>query len=195
MKVKVRLENNYQLFIDILPKKGSILDIGCGYGFLPYMLAYTSPERVVTGIDYDEEKISIAQNCFDKNANTNFQHVDVMKYDFPTQDAIILNDVLHYLTDDDQVTLLEKCISRLNDSGMIVIRDGVRELEKRHKGTRLTELFSTRILGFNKTASHGLHFISSQLIESVANRHHLSLSKVDTTKLTSNIIFVLKKRA
>jgi len=195
MKIKVRLENNYQMFVDILPKKGNIMDIGCGYGFLAYMLGYTSKERRVTGIDYDEEKISIAQNGYHKPANTSFLTANAVDYDFPSQDAIILNDVLHYLTDDDQVILLDKCISKLNQNGMIVIRDGVKELAGRHRGTRLSELFSTRILGFNKTASHGLHFISSQLIESVANRHNLALSTVDTTKLTSNIIFVLKKGA
>ena len=193
MKVKVGLENNYKLFVDLIPAKGKILDIGCGYGFLPYMLSYTSRDRIVTGIDYDEDKITIAKYGYAKNENTTFHHANALEYNFENQDAIILNDVLHYLTENDQVLLLEKCISKLNNSGMIVIRDGVKELAKRHRGTRLSELFSTRLLGFNKTAAHGLHFISSQLIESVANRHQLSLSRVDTTKLTSNIIFVLKR--
>jgi 2-polyprenyl-3-methyl-5-hydroxy-6-metoxy-1,4-benzoquinol methylase len=159
MKVKVALENNYKLFTEILPKKGNILDIGCGYGFLSYMLSYTSRERIITGIDYDENKISIAQNGYTKNDNTSFHYANAMEYDFKNQDAIILSDVLHYLTESDQELLLEKCITKLNPSGMIVIRDGVRELESRHRGTRLTELFSTRILGFNKTGKHGLHFI------------------------------------
>jgi len=195
MKIKLRLENNYKLFTGLLPVKGKILDIGCGYGFLANMLSYTSRERIITGIDYDEDKISVAQNGYTRNSNTQFIQADALEYDFPEQDAIILTDVLHYLTENNQVLLLEKCIRRLNNTGMIIIRDGVKNLKNRHFGTRLTELFSTRILGFNKTGSHGLHYISTQLIESVANRYQMKVSVLDTTKLTSNIIFVLQKSA
>ncbi|MDB5235136.1 MAG: phospholipid/glycerol acyltransferase, partial [Hymenobacter sp.] len=60
MKVKLKLEKNYHLFNDILPKKGRILDIGCGYGFMANMLALSSKSRVVKGIDFDEENITVA---------------------------------------------------------------------------------------------------------------------------------------
>ena len=193
MKVKLKLENNYTYFDNLLPRKGNILDIGCGYGFLPYMLHYTSNTRNILGIDYDEDKISVAQNGYDKRATLDFKYADALNYDFQNQDAIILSDVLHYLSESDQVKLLEKCVSLINNNGMIVIRDGIREYEKRHRGTRLTEFFSTRILGFNKTGQQGLTYISSQLIESVAHRHQLAITVSDTSKLTSNIIFVLKK--
>ncbi len=193
LRVKIKLENNYILFTEILPTHGKILDIGCGYGFLANMLGYTSRKRTITGIDYDEDKITIAQNGYNNPPNVAFHYADALEYNFETQDAIILSDVLHYLTESNQELLLEKCIARLSNNGTLVIRDGIKELVKRHRGTRLTELFSTRLLGFNKTSRSGLHFISSQLIESVANRHQLSLSQIDTSKLTSNIIFVLKR--
>ena len=157
------------------------------------MLGYTSESRTITGIDYDEDKISIAQNGYGKRENTTFIHADAMKYEFQDQDTIILTDVLHYLKPDDQVSLIEKCIRHLNENGLILIREGAKELSGRHLGTRLSELFSTSILGFNKTGQHGLHFLSSQLIEGVASRHGFSVSVIDPSKLTSNIIFVLKK--
>ncbi|MDQ3049394.1 MAG: 1-acyl-sn-glycerol-3-phosphate acyltransferase [Bacteroidota bacterium] len=195
MKIKVRIENNYKFFTGLIPVKGHVLDIGCGYGFLAYMLSYTSRERIITGIDYDESKISIAQNGYAKNSRTNFHHANALTYDFDFQDAIILNDVLHYLAEGEQEKLLQKCIGRLNPEGMLVIRDGVTELQKRHRGTRLSELFSTRLLGFNKTAKQGLHYISSQLIESVAHQNNLTVTVTDPSRWTSNIIFVLKKSA
>ena len=68
MRIKVRMEKNYQLFNDLLPKQGNILDIGCGYGFMPYMLHFVCPQRVITGIDYDEQKIATANHCFSKNS-------------------------------------------------------------------------------------------------------------------------------
>ena len=69
MRIKVRMEKNYQLFHEFLPQTGSILDIGCGYGFMPYMLQFTAPDRHITGIDYDEQKIATANHCFSKNDN------------------------------------------------------------------------------------------------------------------------------
>lgn len=60
MKIKLRLENYYKVFNDLIPKSGKILDLGCGYGFLSYMMGYLSPARIITGIDYDEDKIDIA---------------------------------------------------------------------------------------------------------------------------------------
>ena len=54
------------LFMNWYLHKGKILDIGCGYGFMSYMLHFTSPEREITGIDYDEEKIETANHCFSK---------------------------------------------------------------------------------------------------------------------------------
>lgn len=193
MKVKLKLENNYKFFNNLVPRKGNILDIGCGYGFLDYMLHYTSSDRNIVGVDYDEEKITIAKNCYDKNESLQFHHADALGYEFPGQDAIILSDVLHYLPETGQVNLLEKCMSRLNQGGIIIIRDGIRELSKRHFGTRLSEFFSTRLLGFNKTGSEGLTFISSQLIEDVAHRHRFAVTVTDNTRFTSNVIFVLQK--
>ena len=72
MRVKIKLEKNYKQFDELLPKKGKILDLGCGYGFMSYMLHFTGPERQVTGVDYDEEKIATANHCFSKNVNDQF---------------------------------------------------------------------------------------------------------------------------
>ena len=56
MRVKLKLEKYYLPFHLLLPKRGTILDLGCGYGFMCYMLQFLSAERTITGVDYDEEK-------------------------------------------------------------------------------------------------------------------------------------------
>jgi len=195
MRVKVRLENDYRLFNELIPKSGKIIDIGCGHGFLSYMLGYTSKNRIITGVDYDEEKIEIAQNGYLKSDQVNFVHANVIEHDFDQTDVFIMNDVLHYLREDDQKILLNKCILQLSANGMIIIRDGISELKKRHLGTRLTELFSTKILGFNKTEEHGLRFISSAMIHEISGKTGLEISVIDNSRYTSNVIFVLKNRS
>ncbi len=192
-KVKTRLEDNYKYFNEIIPKKAVITDIGCGYGYLCYMLSLTSENRTVIGIDYDEEKISVANNCAIKTDKINFIAGDAVEIKFQKSDVFIINDVLHYMSEHNQITLIEKCFDNLLDGGKIIIRDGNTEEKKRHKGTKLTEFFSIKILKFNKAEYSNLHFISASFIKNIAKNNGFNVEIVDNTKLTSNTIFILKK--
>jgi uncharacterized protein len=194
MRVKVRMEKNYSLFNDRVPKQARLLDIGCGYGFMSYMLHFVSPQRRITGVDYDEQKIATANHCFSKDEHINFINADILQYSFEQYDAIIMSDILHYLQPTEQKMVIEKCIAHLNPGGSIIIRDGNKELKKRHRGTALTEVFSTQLTGFNKTSGNGLSFLSGRLIKEIAAAHHLECDEVDNTTFTSNIIFVLKNK-
>jgi len=100
--------------------------------------------------------------------------------------------VLHYLTASDRVIVLERCIGLLNPGGSIIVRDADQSKTKRHKGSKLTEVFSTKIFRFNKTQNN-LEFFSSQEIISLAKEHGLSARVIDNTKFTSNIMIVLNK--
>jgi uncharacterized protein len=192
LKIKLSLEKNYQLFHQLLPEKGELLDIGCGYGFMSYMLHFTSSQRKIKGIDFDEEKIEVANNCFNKNGNINFVTADIVNYPIEKSDGIILADMLHYLQPDQQEEVIEKCIQNLNPGGILVIRDGNKDLEGRHKFTRLSEFFSTKIFAFNKTAGKDLSFLSGRQIREIAFRLGMSCDEIDNTRHTSNIIFVIK---
>lgn len=194
MRIKVRMEKNYRLFNELLPRQGNILDIGCGYGFMAYMLHFVCPQRMITGIDYDEEKIATANHCFSKNENIHFEHADVMAFPFASYNAIVMMDILHYLQPEQQKAVIEKCIRHLAPGGLIVIRDGNKDLAKRHRGTELTEVFSTEIIKFNKTSGKGLFFLSGSMIKEIAAAHGLECHEIDETTYTSNIIFVLKQQ-
>jgi 1-acyl-sn-glycerol-3-phosphate acyltransferase len=191
-RIKTRLENNYERLHQLLPKEGLILDLGCGYGFAAYMLHWSAPQRRFLGLDYDEEKISVAQALHLRDEQVQFQQADLRSFELPVANAMILSDVLHYLMPADQESLLNRCVASLEPGGMIILRDGVVELEKRQRFTAMTELFSTRLLGFNQT-SNELHFISQKWIEGFAKRHALSLEVLDETRYTSNLTFVLRK--
>ncbi len=192
-RIKTKLENNYEFFNNILPEKGHITDIGTGYGYLPYMLSFCSKERTLTGIDYDCNKINTAAHNISKSDKLNFICADVLEADFPKSDAFVINDVLHYMPKDKQKELIIKCIKNLNPEGKIIIRDGNAEMKKKHKGTKLTEFFSTRLLKFNKTKYDKLHFTSKSEILKIVSAYNFEVNIIDETKFTSNIMFVLKR--
>jgi uncharacterized protein len=193
MRIKTKLEKNYNVFHALVPTEGNVLDIGCGYGFMSYMLAFTSNKRTITGIDYDEEKIETANHCFSKTDKINFVHSDALGFNFEKYDAIILADMLHYLQPDKQLQLMEKCIAQLNDGGMLIIRDGDTDTATKHKRTEWTEFFSTKLFKFNKTDAAGLSFLSGKTIRTIAAEKHMECKEISDSKITSNTIFVLKK--
>jgi 2-polyprenyl-3-methyl-5-hydroxy-6-metoxy-1,4-benzoquinol methylase len=114
--------------------------------------------------------------------------------EIPKSDTIILADVLHYMPEEQQEICIQKCMAGLNSNGQIIIRDADTDLEKRTKGTKLTEFFSTRLLGFNKTEYDKLYFFSGKKIEQLALYNGFSFECIDKTKLTSNMIYVLKRK-
>jgi 1-acyl-sn-glycerol-3-phosphate acyltransferase len=191
LRVKLRLENNYNLINNIVPRNAVITDIGCGYGFLATMLVLVSDERKVLGIDYDEDKITTAKYCTEDLGNLEFIHDNALTATLPKSDVVILSDVLHYLTKEKQLILLGKSFSALNEDGIVIVRDADADLKKRTFGTRLTEFFSTRF-GFNKTEGE-LDFTSGKQIIDIAKKNGLRTEKIDDTKYTSNITYILRK--
>lgn len=191
-RIKTAMEQYYEPFHKLLPEYGKFYDLGCGYGFMTYMLHWSAPNRVFTGVDYDEEKIETAQGNFLRDEHIYFEQGDVTKYQLAACDGIIISDVLHYLLPEQQLDLLEKCYTALNEDGRIIIRDGISELTDRIKGTKLTETFSTKIFSFNKTQNE-LHFINRKMLDDFAARHNLSVTIIDNSKRTANLIFILQK--
>jgi len=194
VRIKWKLEvNNFEHYNQLLKDKTNILDVGCGYGYLSYFLHYKDENRKILGIDYDEEKINIAANGFDKTENLVFKHEDITTYQFDKFDAILLNDVLHYFSKEKQQQLLEKCALSLTTNGIILIRDGITDLTEKHSKTELTEQLSTKIFSFNKKEEN-FHFFSSIDIRNFAHQHHLDFQMEQHSNKTSNVLFTLRKK-
>jgi 2-polyprenyl-3-methyl-5-hydroxy-6-metoxy-1,4-benzoquinol methylase len=194
LRVKTRMEKDYAVFHQHLPKAGQITDIGCGYGFLGYMMTYLSWDRHILGIDYDEEKIAVANHCPAKSDRTRFIASDALETEIPVSDAIVISDVLHYMPEEEQEKLIRKCIEKLKPGGIMMIRDADREMEKEHAWTRLSEFLSTRI-GFNRTITEDrmLYFTSGRKIMTILKENGLVAEILPESRTMSNVIFVGKK--
>jgi uncharacterized protein len=193
LRIKLRFENYYEPFHKLIPAQASVLDLGCGYGFLCYMLHFLSPSRKMVGVDYDEEKIAVANHGYLRGEKLSFACADVMQYQINKWDVIIISDVLHYLQEGQQTELLKKCFAALNPNGVLILRDGDSDLKEKHEATKLTEFFSIKLLGFNKS-TQPLHFISGQRIRQLAEQEGMEMEAVNEQKRTSNVIFVIRRR-
>ena len=193
IRIKMRFEtSNFEYYDSKIGDRKKIVDIGCGYGYLGYYLHYRNQNREILGIDYDEDKIAIASNGYDKTEMLSFEVNDVRELKIEKVDVVFFNDVLHYLHHEEQFSALEKAANSLNENGIIFIRDGITDDSERHAVTQKTERYSTQIVNFNKTTNQ-LSFFSSQDIFKFAEQHNLKCQIVEQSKKTSNVLFILEK--
>lgn len=199
VRIKLMLERNFEDIIRHVPQQGTIYDLGCGYGYLSTLLAMQGRNRTMIGIDYDEEKVQVAQTGYYDGGNVRFAQGDLMHYSPQPADCFIIKDVLHYMPVDAQERLLDGCAAALHGGGVIVVRDGMEEEGRgsRNEGqgshviTRLTEFFSITVFGFNK-AEHGVNFPTEQRMKDFAMRHGLMVERVGN-RASSNVVWVFKK--
>lgn len=105
----------YNFFLNNISPQDSVLDIGCGNGYVAYQVAKKA--RKVTGIDTDKNNIGLAKKLHSKE-NIEYIIGDATTYNFAQKhDAIILSNVLEHIKD--RIDFLKK-ISPL--SPVILIR-------------------------------------------------------------------------
>jgi len=170
IRLKLMREKNYQLFNNLLPASGKILHAGCSYGSVAYLLHFVSKEREISGIDTNEDKIEIANNCFSKDDKINFTLANVLQYTFEAYDAILVTGVLPNLQKDEQLAVLENSIKALNPGGILMISVTEKEL-----------------------AGASQSFI--RLVKDAAANRNMQCEVVNKTKNTPYIVFVIKHRA
>jgi len=183
---------NFELYDSLIQNRQKIYDIGCGLGYLGYYLHYRDSSRIIKGIDYDEEKIALAQNGHDKSENLSFEHGDIRSLSVENPEVVFFNDVLHYMQKEQQIEVLKNTLNALTQDGIIFIRDGITDLNDRHNKTKKTEKYSTQIVNFNKT-TNDLSFFSSEDIFKFAKENGASCEMVQQSKKTSNVLFILRK--
>lgn len=193
VRVKWAMERkNFDFYNQLIADRKRIVDVGCGYGYLSVFLHYFDSHREIIGMDYDEDKVAVADNCIKRSQTLSFVHADIREWDLPESDVYFFNDVIHYLRPDEQLQLLEKVNRKLGEDGIIVIRDGIIEFQDRLKNTKLTEILSTKWFKFNKT-TNDLSFLSAKEIERFAHENGFGFELIEHSSKTSNVLMILKR--
>ncbi len=165
---KMKMDPMFEWLGDVVPASGFVLDLGCGYGLATHWLAQMNDARTFLGVDYDENKIRTAQRTAPGHRRIRFESRDIVEWEFPTCDTVLLLDVLHYWVPEKQELILRKACRALRPGGRLVLRDAARAGTEAHRQVERWENFATRI-GHNQT-KEGLNFLTIDELTDILKR-------------------------
>jgi 2-polyprenyl-3-methyl-5-hydroxy-6-metoxy-1,4-benzoquinol methylase len=158
----------------LLPERGRILDVGCGFGLFAAYFGQTQPARAISGIDPDARRIGIAARVARslKLAQHSFFIGDVRSalLDGP-YDGIYILDVMHHLPRADQEPVLARLADALAPGGVLVMKDIT--TNPRHQ-LLFTEILDRVMVGWNEPLAYRHHAEWSEMLA----RHGFSVRTV-----------------
>jgi 2-polyprenyl-6-hydroxyphenyl methylase/3-demethylubiquinone-9 3-methyltransferase len=103
-----------------VPRRGLVVDAGCGFGMFAGWLALSAPERRVVGVDLDARKVELARSLY---PGVDFRVDDLATADLPAADAVVFYDVLHHLRDAVVERVLAEAYACLRPGGTLVVKE------------------------------------------------------------------------
>lgn len=109
-----------------LPRRGRVLDLGCGFGLFALHFAREAPERRLFAIDQDAARIEAARRSATRLGVTNVRFLAGDARESPEgapYDAAYLVDLLHHLPQDSVPDFLAMVRDLLVPGGTLVVKD------------------------------------------------------------------------
>jgi len=100
---------------------GTVVDVACGRGQVALLLRALGLASAVEGFDWDAGKVGNANDAATGLEGVRFHAADVREVVLPEADTVLLVDILHYLTREEQDDLLVR--SARAARGRVVVRD------------------------------------------------------------------------
>jgi SAM-dependent methyltransferase len=179
---------------------GTVVDVACGRGQLALLLRAAGLATDVIGFDWDAGKIDNATQAAEGTAprgerdrieHARFERGDVREVSLPEADTLLLVDILHYLTREEQDDLLVR--SARATRGRVIVRDVDPD---RGASSFLTTGWEwvTTTLGYNRGARVAPRSFAE--ITTVLESEGLVVSReLCTAKGLSNVLLVARRPA
>jgi 2-polyprenyl-3-methyl-5-hydroxy-6-metoxy-1,4-benzoquinol methylase len=180
----------FELVESYVPRRGRILDFGCGYGMLSNFLALKSPDRRVLGIDLNRERIRLAKRSSKGHPKVSFQLGDVRDFQGILFDAVVMTDVFHHIDDDNARVLLRIIHSCLSDHGTLVALDVDR--------SPLRKFYTTYLIDRLLNLTRSLHYRSRNRMLILLGKSGFRVQEViraDRGLPLSDVIYLCRKES
>ena len=142
---KLRRDPMYAAVLERLRGSSSPLyDVGCGVGLLEFFLRESGFANPIIGIDHDVRKVEEAKRIASEYNALDFRKGDA-RDPIPAGSSVVLLDVLHYFSGEDQRVILRNAAAAATGGGLVIIRDAIRDGSLRYRLTEVQERFSRAI--------------------------------------------------
>jgi len=106
----------------LVPPQGDIVDLGCGHGVFAHIVHVGQPNRRITGVDLDADRIRVAQKA-SQGTQLEFRCGNVDEFDVPAGSTVTITDVLHHMPFEEQELLLGRIAEKLVPGDSMLIKD------------------------------------------------------------------------
>ena len=146
---------------EYVPRRGFIVDLGCGHGLFANLLVEASPQRRVLGMDLDDRKIAVARATVGERDGLRFEVADVVAVPPPRCDAVTIVDVLYLLSAADQERVLRNAAAALAEGAPLIVKAQESRIDPRYAVTYAQEVVAVG-LGLTRGSRQAFHFPSRE---------------------------------
>jgi len=160
-----------------VPKKGKILDIGCGHGIFSRQLALSSPKRTVLGIDPSEKKISHALKTIKNIKNISFRKTYLDNIKSNNFQGIVIVDILYLLPPIEKLKMLNQINRMLSRNGKLIIKLEVTKPNWLFYLLKIEEIIMVKLLRFTFSSFQKFHYMEPEKYKKILKQAGFIIQK------------------
>lgn len=173
----------------LLPKKGLVLDVGCGYGVTSIYFALKNKNRQIVGSELDSKRVKIAKKNSRDIKNLTFKKANLIDNEKVKFDCIVAIDLLHHISDLEKQKFISKAKEILKNDGTLIIKDIDKKPFLKYFWNYFHDLLMTK---FSR-----LYFFSSKDFENLLIKNNFKIIKKGKFKsfFYPHIFYVCQKNS